>query len=600
MSVRLLRGAWGSAPPPEDRPSLAALPLLKGASKRALRDAEAATRWFSLPGGRVLFDIGDPADEAYFLVAGALIAHGPSGRDDEIDIIGHIRPGEPVGEMAMLLGERHTTAVTALRDSELLALSRKDFFRLARAHPEFYEDLTRLILLRSRAQRTGRERAHAKVFALLATSPSIDIKGFAHALQEKLALIARRCVVVGDEAGDRPTGWFDALEHDNDVVILTGRIADTHWYRVCLRQADRLWVLARRDARPSRPMPLAPDPSSPARRFRLVDLVMLPLGAPSGAAPLEWMEEVGAVRVFYWRDDADIARLARVMAGLSIGLVLSGGGARAYAHIGAIRALRERGAPIDFVGGTSMGAIIAAGVALGWSDQEIHDRVHDAFVRSNPLGDFRLPVVALAAGDRVDSRLAAHFGESRIEELHIPFFAVSSNLSTGRVHVHRSGLVREALRASSALPGILPPVVEGGEVYVDGAVLDNFPVDIMQSTHRGPTIGVDVARQGTLDPLDFTDPPGFVSWVRRNGIHTPPPIASLLIRAATVNLRPWNGRDSVDLLIAPELKEVELRNWRMYDEAVEAGYEAAKAALSTCSDRLRIAIDAAQQLAGNV
>src|SRR5690606_26256292 len=180
-----------------------------------------------------------------------------------------------------------------------------------------------------------------------------------------------------------------------------------------------------------------------------------------------------AARIFYWRHDADIARLARVMAGLSVGLVLSGGGARAYAHIGAIRALREHGAPIDFVGGSSMGAIIGAGVALGWSDDEIHERVHDAFVKSNPLGDFRLPVVALAAGDRVESRLAAHFGDARIEELHTPFFAVSSNLTTGAVRIHRSGLVRDALRASSALPGILPPVVQDGEVLVDGAVLDN-------------------------------------------------------------------------------------------------------------------------------
>jgi NTE family protein len=595
--MRLPRGPWASSSLLRDRPSLASLPLLRGASKRALRDAEQATRWFSLPGGRLLFDVGDAADEAYFLVAGALVAHGPSDRDDAIDIIGHIRPGEPVGEMAMLLGERHTTAVSALRDSELLALSRRDFSRLARAHPEFYEGLTRLMLLRSRARRTGRERANPKVFALLATSPSIDLEGLARTLQEKLALIARRCVVVGEKTGDHPVAWFDQLEQENDVVILTGRVADTNWYRVCMRQADRLWVLARRDARPSRPMPLAPDAESPARRFRLVDMVMLHLGAPSGAAPLEWMEAVGAARIFHWRNDADASRLARVMAGLSVGLVLSGGGARAYAHIGAIRALREHGAPIDFVAGTSMGAIIAGGVALGWTDDEIHDRVHEAFVKSNPLGDFRLPVVALAAGDRVDSRLAEHFGEARIEELHTPFFAVSANLTTGAARVHRTGRLRDALRASAALPGILPPVVENGEVFVDGAVLDNFPVDVMQATQRGPIIGVDVAREGTLDPNDFIDPPGFLGWVRKYGIHSPPPIASLLIRAATVNLRPWHGRDSVDLLIAPELKDVEIRNWRMYEEAVEDGYEAAKAALSTGSDRLRTAIDAAQRLA---
>ena len=599
--MKLLRGAWGDADPPPEKPGLSDLPLLRGASKRALKSAESATRWFSLPGGRLLFDVGDPADEAFFLIAGALVAHRPSQSEaDGVDIIGHIRPGEPVGEMAMLLGEKHTNAVSALRDSELLALSRKDFYRLARAHPEFYEGLNRLILLRSRAQRSGRERTNPKAFALLSTSPSIDLLGLARTLKEKLALIGRRCVVVGEEAGDQPTGWFDALEHENDVVILAGRIEDTHWYRVCLRQADRLWVLARRDARPSRPMPLAPDPGSPARRFRLVDMVMLPLGAPSGASTLDWIEEVGAARVFHWRTEADVARLVRVMAGLSTGIVLSGGGARAYAHIGAMRALREAGVPFDFIGGTSMGAIIGAGVALGWTDDEIHDRVHDAFVKSNPLGDMRLPVVALTSGDRVDARLAAHFGDTLIEELPTPFFAVSSNLTTGAIRVHRTGLVREALRASSALPGILPPVVENGEIFVDGAVLDNFPVDVMQATQRGPIIGIDVAREGTLDPADFADPPGFVGWVRRYGIHSPPPIASLLIRAATVNIKPWHGRDSVDLLVIPDLKNIEIRNWKSFDEAIASGYEAAAAAMEAPGERLNAARASARTLAGRV
>ena len=594
--MKLLRGVWGSADPVTGAPSLADLPLLKGASKRALRDAETATRWFSLPGGRTLFDVGEAAEEAYFLIAGALVAHRISPRDDEVDIIGHIRPGEPVGEMAMLGGETHTTAVTALRDSELLALSRKDFFRLARAHPEFYEGLSRLILLRTRAQRTGRGRMQPKVFALFATSPSIDAMSYAQPLKTALERIGRRVVVVGQEMGEQSPGWFDRLEHENDVVILTARIEDSLWYRICLRQADRLWVLARRDARPSQPMPLAPDPASPARRFRLVDVVLLPLGAATGASALEWMQAASAARLFHWRDAGDAHRLARVMAGLSAGVVLSGGGARAYAHIGALRAIQEAGVPIDFIGGTSMGAIIGAGVALGWSNQEIRERVHDGFVRSNPLGDFRLPVVALAAGARVDERLTTHFGDARIEDLRLPYFAVSSNLSTGAVHVHRTGLLREALRASIALPGILPPVVENDEVLVDGAVLDNFPVDVMQATHRGPIIGVDVARQASLDASDFIDPPGFIGWVRKHGVHSAPPIASLLIRAATVHIKPWHGHESVDALIAPELNDVEIRDWRSFDTAIDAGYETAARVLDQCGDRLTAAIAAAAGL----
>ena len=137
-----------------------------------------------------------------------------------------------------------------------------------------------------------------------------------------------------------------------------------------------------------------------------------------------------------------------------------------------IRALREAGCPIDFVGGASMGAIIGAGIACGWDDAEIDRRIRKAFVESNPLSDYRLPVVALVKGHRVDARLREHFGDRLIEDLDLPFFAVSTNLTQGTFRVHTQGLLRNALRATISLPGILPPVVSDNQVLVDGAVLN--------------------------------------------------------------------------------------------------------------------------------
>src|SRR6201999_2530832 len=125
----------------------------------------------------------------------------------------------------------------------------------------------------------------------------------------------------------------------------------------------------------------------------------------------------------------DPRRLARAITGQSVGLVLSGGGARAYAHVGAIRALREANCPIDFIGGASMGAIIGAGVALGWDDAEIDRRIRKAFVETNPLSDYMLPVVSLTHGHKVDARLKEHFGDVMIEDLALPYFAVSTNLT---------------------------------------------------------------------------------------------------------------------------------------------------------------------------
>jgi NTE family protein len=328
---------------------------------------------------------------------------------------------------------------------------------------------------------------------------------------------------------------------------------------------------------------LPPEEPSPARQFRLVDVILLHHGMDRKAATTdEWRLACEASRLFHWRgvDDADAARLARVVARRAIGLVLSGGGARGYAHIGVIRALREAGLPFDMVGGTSIGAVIAACAAMGWDDNEIEERIRKAFVETNPIGDYVLPVVGLVRGRRVEDRLREHFGETLIEDLQVPFFAVSTNLVAGDIRVHRAGLLRNALRASISLPGILPPVLDGPHaLLVDGAVLKNFPVDILREMHRGPIIGVDVARRDTIDPEDFRDPPGFLGWVAAHGFQTAPPIASLLMRAATLAIDPWEGRSGADLLIAPEMADMDMKDWKRFDEVVAAGYEAAVAAL---------------------
>jgi NTE family protein len=569
------------------KPSLADFHFLDDAPRDLLLAMDALADWFSLPAGWALLNAGEPPDGVYFLISGSLAAFRPVDRGGH-QLLGYIRPGEPVGEMAMVAREPHTASVFAIRDSEILRLSPAAFELLVHAHPTMMEHIARLMLSRARAQNKPSPRADPKIYAFVSTSPTIDIKLRARTLQAALKRLGARAAIITDEdqpalrEGGMNSAWFDALEQKNDAVFLLTPIADTPWFRTCIRQADRIWYFARADARPSTPLLPAEEPS-PARQFRLVDVILLHHGMDRRAASTdEWRTACEAARLFHWRgvEDEDAARLARIIARRSVGLVLSGGGARAYAHIGVVRALREAGLPFDIVGGTSMGAVIAACTAMGWDDNEIEMRIRKSFVESNPLGDYILPVVGLVRGKRVDDRLQEHFGETLIEDLKMPFFAVSTNLVAGDIRVHRAGLLRRALRASIALPGILPPVVEGNhELLVDGAVLRNFPVDVLKDMHRGPIIGVDVARRDGIDIEDFRDPPGFLGWVAAHGFQGAPPIASLLMRAATLAVDPWEGRSGADLLIAPEMPDIDMRDWKSFDEAVTAGYEAAVAAL---------------------
>ena len=577
-------------------PTLKSVPFLRDAPPKALKAAEEDTRYFGLPGGWQLFAPGEPSDQIYFVLSGSLGAFRttPSGK---MELVGHIRAGEPVGEMSMIAGEPHEHAVYALRDTELLSLSRHTFMQLVRSDPQILERLTRVIMVRMRqARRKTVRSAEPKVFAMLATSPTIDLKLRTRVLSDELKAMGMRVAVVGEEAVGMPAAYFDELENRNDIVFLLGTIGDTAWFKMTQRHADRIWLFARADARPS--VPLLPDDNSPARQFRLVDLVLIHHADERRETPtLEWKNAADAARAFHWKglDIEQARRLARTIAGKSVGLVFSGGGARAYAHIGVIKALREASCPIDFVGGASMGAIVAASLASGWDDAEIERRMRKAFVESNPLSDYRLPVVGLVKGHKVDARLKEHFGDSLIEDLELPFFAVSTNLTQGTFQVHTSGLLREALRASISLPGILPPVVSDRQVLVDGAVLNNFPVDVMRETHRGRIIGVDVAvAPEALSADDFINPPGFLGWTLRHGFKSPPPIANLLMRAATVSINPNQHRGLTDILVAPEMKGIELRDWKDYAPAVESGYEAMKQALADLKGPL------AQIIRGNV
>ncbi len=581
-------------PPAPLTPTLKAVPFLRDAPAKALKQAEAGIRNFCLPAGWKLFEIGEPSDTIYFVISGSLGAFR-MGADNKLELMGHIRAGEPVGEMSMIAGEPHEHAVYALRDTELIAMSRPGFMELVRSDPVILERLTRVIMVRMRQTRKKSPRAEPRVFGLVATSPTIDLRLRARTLASALKAMGLRVAVAGEEAAGMPVGYFDELEARNDIVLLVAQIGDTPWFRLTQRQCDRLWLFARADARPS--IPLFPEDISPVHQFRLVDVVLLHHhGERQAAEPAEWRAAAQSARLFHWRamDDGDCRRLARVISGRSVGLVMSGGGARAYAHIGAIRALREANCPIDFVGGASMGAIIGAGVALGWPDEEIDRRIRKAFVESNPLSDYRLPVVALVKGHKVDARLQEHFGDQCIEDMTLPFFAVSTNLTQGAFRVHTEGLLRDALRATIALPGILPPIVAENQVLVDGAVLNNFPVDVMRDMHRGRIIGVDVAQAPEgLSAEEFLNPPGFFGWTARKGFSSPPPIANLLMRAATVSVNPNMHRDLTDLLVIPELEGIELRDWKDYEPAVEEGRRSMQEALANLKGPLAAIIKGA-------
>ncbi len=402
--------------------------------------------------------------------------------------------------MSLISGEEsHSAQLVALRDTELLRISPEGFNNLITRHPLVMMNLMRVLVKRLQDTTQSRtDAARPKTFAMVPLQEGLGSEPIARRIASVLVGMGSRAAVLDANSAEQSAEWFNAFEAAHDIVFYRGDAPDSAWTQLCLRQADRILLLARAD----QPLPLRPLdlPAFKERATGLPQLLLLHSSGKSEGLPEHFALRSGLFESHHHvraGNPEDIRRLARFISGRAIGLVLAGGGARGFAHIGVIKALAEAGVPFDNLGGTSMGAIIAAGVALEWNLDELIARVRDAFVTENPLNDYTIPLIALVRGKKVSNLLRQHFGDVRIEEMPRPFFCVSSDLTSGRIHVHRAGPLWRALRASVALPGILPPVTHHGHLLVDGGVMNNLPVDVMSQHSTGPIIASDVT--GELD-----------------------------------------------------------------------------------------------------
>lgn len=558
------------------RAVLAALPLFKGLDADILTAMAREVEWLSLPGGNTLFCAGDTSDAMYVVLSGCLGVYlAPAG--DRRRFVGRIVAGDTVGEMGLVSGRPRSGTVVALRDTEVARLSQEAFDRVFRRHPEAMLRIAQITVdrlesnqLRSRGRAPG-----ARTFAILPQSLDVDAAGFASELVKALGRFGRTELVWSVRGAAHTSHWFSVIEGSNDFVVYVAEASANAWTHLCVRQADALMLLARAENPPGEWQALANqrDTTAPQR----AELVLIHESSITPGAAERWSAVQPSVPHHHVVSKEDVARIARLMTGQAIGVVFSGGGARGFAHIGIVKALREAGIPADIVGGTSMGAIMGGGVALGWSIEEMTERFRRSFVDVNPLRDYTLPIFSLVTGRKVSTLLHREFGDVTIEDLPLPYFCVSSNLTTGQSNVHRRGPLWRWLRASVAIPGVLPPVMNNGEVLVDGGTMNNLPVDAMRELGRGPIIGCDVggarAFTGDAPDVDVPSPWDVVGWLRKR--HGRPNIFRILWRAGMVNSAATSSahREKTDLLLQPPLAQVDMLNWQHFDRAIALGYE---------------------------
>jgi len=575
---------------------------LMGSSDQALvQQVVDRVEWRRLGAGDVLFREGDLADAAYFVVGGRLMVLAANDDGDD-QLVAELGRGEVVGELGLLDRAPRSATVRAVRDTTLATFSTNTFEELVATSPQMMLNVTRGILTRLRKPSTRRfDRAASLTIAVTAdtdadslVSDVVDeIARFGtakHLSSDRVDRTLNRQAIsqiATDNVGvPRLVEFMHEADVGNDHVVLQTDREMTAWTRRALRQADRVVVVCS-------PNPDAAERALISEMFATLDdaghvatmlCVLHPASADRPRHTVSLSQRWAVDDIVHVRSgsSADIGRLARLASGHGYGLVLSGGGARGFAHLGVLRALTERGVPVDEVAGCSMGAIVAALIALGGDDDELWEIVDG---HSKKVLDYTLPLVSLLKGGRITRDLEATFGSWDIEDLWRPFYCVSTNLTRSDLEVHRRGNAAIAVRASLAIPGVLPPVPFGGDLLVDGGVLNNLPFQMMRDNSTVETIiAVDVAREegpGAVDGYGMSVS-GFQalgSMLRRNSSNYPSAPSVLLhslLAGAIQHQKASLGDGSIDLLLSLRLPGLGLLDFERYREAADAGYAASK------------------------
>jgi NTE family protein len=587
---------------------LAQAPLAGYMPETTLRRMVDLAEPLHLHGGQYLYREGESPDYFYMVAGGRLRVTGNEA------LIGHIGFGEPVGEAGTITGEARSATVRAVRDSVVLRLPRADFLDFLNHHAPAAVALTRRLIFRLRQSNRERQRAAAlgqTTLTVFPASPNAPAMALAETLARAMSGFPAARVIsaahvdatfgsgsaqaaYSDAALSRRLGeWICELERRHRHLIFVADGNDSAWALRCLRQADRVLVLAEADMPPSAAPALSQWRGS-EQPLAPVELVLLrPEGDPSPHT-MDWQQATGArARYFLHPWDAqELEALKRQISGRGVGLVLGGGGARGFAHIGLLRALEQLDIPVDVCGGTSMGAFISALVACGLDSVEVAQTARETFIENNYLNDYTLPRVSLIKARKFLRRLRAIFGERRIEELRRTYYCMSTNLSTGAAVVHDYGPLAEWVGTSMAVPGVAPPIAWQGDLLCDGGVINNLPTDVMQSLERGIVIACSVSAEGDIRlpgaGLEWPDPEALLNKPRLKPARAPH-FSEILLRTATLasdTTLAQAAAERADIYLRMPVQGYGMFDWPKLDALIDIGYDQAMRQLEPLRDSL--------------
>ncbi|XP_060754863.1 patatin-like phospholipase domain-containing protein 6 isoform X4 [Neoarius graeffei] len=616
-----------------------------------VRQMDFAIDWMAVEAGRALYRQDDQSDCTYIVLNGRLrsVIRKANGKKE---LVGEYGRGDLIGVVEALTRQPRATTVHAVRDTELVKLPEGTLNNIKRRYPQVVTRLIHLLgqkilgnLQQPRVPFSGatlglptmasspdvtNPASNLSTVAVLPVCDEVPINAFNLELSHALSAIGPTLLLTSDIIRERLgasaldsiheyrlSGWLAQQEDINRIVLYQTDNSMTPWTQRCIRQADCILIVGLGDQEPSLGQLEQMLENTAVRALKQLVLLHREDG-PGPSRTVEWLNMRSWCsghlhlkcprRVFSRRSPtrlrevyekvfektadrhSDFSRLARVLTGNSIALVLGGGGARGCSHVGVIKAMEDAGIPIDLVGGTSIGSFIGALYAEERSAVRVKQRAREWSKAMNSVFktvlDLTYPITSMFSGSAFNTSISNVFEDKQIEDLWLPYFNVTTDITASSMRVHKDGSLWRYVRASMTLSGYLPPLCDpkDGNLLMDGGYINNLPADIARNIGAKTVIAIDVGSQDETDLCNYGDRLSgwWLLWKRINPwaekVKVPDmaEIQSRLAYVSCVRQLELVKKSGYCEYIRPPIDRFKTMDFGKFDEIYDVGYQHGK------------------------
>lgn len=543
--------------------------------------------FIKLQTGDYLFNEGEKDHEMYIVLKGRLRALKTENK--KIRILGDIGSCEVVGEIAFFTAEPRMASIIAIRKSTVLKISQKIYQELIVQNPNISSVISKLIINRLKRNEFQKNKnippKNIAIFNLHAEHTLDEfitkIKSYFSDKKENIFIINQPQKGILETETD-----FDLFEERSGINILLCDNSNMDWSRQCLIYADLIIVAS--------PFNQKTELTFAEKELQIYShdllhkktylLLFHPNNSQTPVGTQKWLKHRPIDMQLHIRPhlQKDINRFCRIISHTALGLVLGGGGAKGFAHIGVVQALYEKGVEIDFLGGTSSGALYGIGMSfIDFEFDKIHQVNESGVKRKLTSRDFALPLVSMMTFRKFKKYLLEIYSNHHLEDIWVNSYCVSTNFTQAKIHIHRSGILWKQISASMAIPGVFPPVVIDKNLHVDGGVMDNMPIDSMFHYPVDRIIAVSLSGISGRE-VDYYETPS--SWqivwdkIKRTKKYRIPSLSSIVVNSLTINStqRQKLQKSKATHYLELKLKGVGLLDDSKWKEIMDQGFKQAE------------------------